>query len=164
MIEVYKSPNADSRSADPSAPIAELKSSTESHISDVAKGLEFISDLLKERGQQHDHTKIEHMEDFNAAIKGGKIKETEWYRLHTTEERHHLKTHIPEDVNLIDALEHLVDCTMAGLTRSGQIYDTDIPQEVLLVAAQNTVELLKKNIRVVDAEIPIGDQPIQDPD
>ena len=67
MIEVHKSPNADSRSADPLAPIAELKSSTESHIGDVAKGLEFIADLLKERGQRHDHTKIEHMEEIGRA-------------------------------------------------------------------------------------------------
>lgn len=150
MIEVVKSTNADSRSADPNAGIEELRHDTELHIGDVAKGLKFLGDLLESKGEEHDHTKLQNMEEFNAALKSGHIKDTPWYQKHISSERHHLKAHVPEDVNLLDVLEHLTDCTMAGLTRSGTIYDVDIPADVLVLAAQNTVELLKQNIRVVE--------------
>lgn len=152
MIKVTKSPNADSRTANPEASKMELIRSTESHISDVNAGLKLISDMISERGKKHDNTKLSAMDEFNAALKSGKIKETEWYKKHITEERHHLKSYVPKDVNLIDVIEHLVDCTMAGLTRSGTIYDVDLSPETLQLAAQNTVELIKSNVKVVESE------------
>lgn len=152
MIEITKSPNADSRSADPNADLMELTKSTRSHIDDVNKGLNLIAEMLVDRGLKHDNTKMSAMEEFNAALKSGKIKESEWYKRHITEERHHLKSHVPDDVTLIDVIEHLVDCTMAGLTRSGTIYDIDLSPELLQLAAQNTVELLKDNTVVVESD------------
>lgn len=152
MITIFKSPNADSRSAKIPLTIGVLRKSTVSHIKDVEKGLNFLSLLLQDRGKHHDHTKMENMEDFCNALNSGKIKESEWYQKHITEERHHLKSNVPDDVNLIDVIEHLTDCTMAGLTRSGEIYDIDIPIETLQLAVQNTVELLKNNIKVLDPE------------
>lgn len=149
---VKKSPNADSRTMSLEADKEELIRSTESHISDVSNGLKFIADALAARGATHDHTKTANMDEFYAALKSGHIKDTGWYQKHITEERHHLKSHVPEDVNIIDVIEHLVDCTMAGLTRSGSIYDVDLSAELLQVAVQNTVELLKKNTTVVEAE------------
>lgn len=159
---VKKSPNADSRTMSPEADKEELARSTESHIKDVGSGLKFIADELVTRGSVHDHTKIENMDEFYAALRSGHIKDTNWYQKHITEERHHLKSHVPEDVNIIDVLEHLVDCTMAGLTRSGTIYDVDLPAEVLQLAVQNTVELLKKNITVVELEDNILNSAISD--
>lgn len=150
MIKVTKSVNADSRTMSQKTKKPSLLIDTRKHIRDVGKGLEFIADLLRKRGKDHDHTKIQNPEDFYQAIISGHIKDTEWYKYHTTEERHHLKVHVPDDVNLIDVLEHLVDCTMAGLTRSGEIYDTDIPAEVLVKAAENTVKLIKENTKVVN--------------
>lgn len=161
MIKIEKSPNADSRTADPNADKADLLKSTKSHIDDVSDGLVFIEELIKDREGVHDHTKIENMDDFYAALKSEKIKETIWYQKHITEERHHLKSHVPEDVNLIDVIEHIVDCTMAGLARSGTVYDVDPPPEVLQLAVQNTVELLKKNTTVVNSDN-ILDQNISD--
>lgn len=152
MIEITKSPNADSRTADPNTDLIELTRSTRSHIDDVNKGLNLIAEMLVDRGPKHDNTKMSAMEEFNAALKSGKIKESEWYKKHITEERHHLKSHVPEDVTLIDVIEHLVDCTMAGLTRSGTIYDIDLSPELLQLAAQNTVELLKDNTVVVESD------------
>lgn len=150
MIVVNKSPNADSRTSKKDSTVEDLKEDTISHIKDVTNGLDFISDLIKERGSKHDHTKISNMEEFHAALKSGHIKDTQWYKNHITEERHHLKSNIPDDVNLIDVIEHIVDCTMAGLTRSGDIYDTDLSAELLQLATQNTVELIKKNTNVVE--------------
>lgn len=159
---VKKSPNADSRTMNPEADKEELSRSTESHISDVDNGLKFIADELVARGTSHDHTKTRNMDEFYAALKSGHIKDTSWYQKHITEERHHLKSHVPEDVNIIDVIEHLVDCTMAGLTRSGTIYDVDLPAEVLQLAVQNTVELLKKNTTVVEPEDNILNSVISD--
>lgn len=150
MINVKKSPAADSRTAETSPTIDELRDSTISHIGDVSNGMNFIASLITERSKQHDHTKLENMEEFHAALNSGKIKDTPWYDKHITEERHHLKSHVPEDVTLIDVIEHLVDCTMAGLTRSGSIYDVDLSAELLVLACNNTVEMIKQNVNVVE--------------
>lgn len=153
MITIYKSPNADSRSANsPITPVS-LRSDTVSHMKDVDKGIKFICNELEKRAKSHDHTKIEHIDDFCDALNSGKIKESDWYQLHIMEERHHLKSHVPDDVNLIDVIEHLVDCTMAGLARSGEIYDVDLLAETLQLAAQNTVELIKANTQVIDPSV-----------
>lgn len=157
---VKKSPNADSRTMTPDADKAELSRSTESHINDVGAGLKFIADTLVARGRDHDHTKMENMDEFHAALRSGHVKDTSWYQKHITEERHHLKSHVPDDVNLIDVIEHLVDCTMAGLTRSGTVYDVDLSPEVLQLAAQNTVEVLKKNTTVVEDDTDVLNTPI----
>ena len=152
MIEIKKSINADSRSATKPPTIDELRTATESHRSDVCAAMGFISNLTIERSKLHDHTKMENMEEYHAALNSGKIKETPWYQKHITEERHHLKSHVPDDVNLIDVMEHLCDCTMAGLARSGVVYDIDISPEVLVLACQNTVEMLKENTTVVEGD------------
>lgn len=152
MIIINKSPEADSRTSKKDSIIDDLRNSTISHIKDVTNGLDFISDLIKERGSKHDNTKISNMEEFNAALKSGHIKDTLWYKKHITQERHHLKSNVPEDVNLVDVIEHVVDCTMAGLARSGDIYDIDLSPELLEVAVKNTVELLKKNTTVVTSD------------
>lgn len=160
MIEITKSPNADSRTSKEGLTVDELKVSTKRHISDVSKGLGFICELLQARGPLHDHTKLEMIEEFHTALTGGNIKETNWYKKHITEERHHLKSYVHNDVTLVDVIEHVVDCTMAGLARSGEVYDIDLPPELLTMAVNNTVELLKKNTKVVSEEKDILDQPI----
>ncbi|HUD75085.1 MAG TPA: hypothetical protein VMQ76_08430 [Terracidiphilus sp.] len=53
------------------------------------------------------------------------------------------------DVNLIDVLDMICDCVMAGMARSGSVYPLNIKPEVLMTAFQNTVELLKANVTVV---------------
>jgi hypothetical protein len=151
MITVHKSVNADSRTANSNFSKESLTNDTNSHIKDVSKGMDFIADQLIERGSIHDHTKTENMNQFYNALKSGNVKNSFWYQMHITNERHHLKSNVPEDVNLIDVIEHIVDCTMAGLTRSGNIYDIGLPPDVLLKAVNNTVELLKKNINVIDS-------------
>ena len=160
MIEIVKSPNADSRSATGKLTPEVLTKSTESHIKDVTNGLNFIADLIKMRSQHHDHTKLEMMNDFCEALNSGKIKESNWYQTHISEERHHLKSRVPDDVNLIDVIEHVVDCSMAGLARSGEIYDVDLSPEVLQLAIKNTVELLKNNTKIVDPEKDLFDEEI----
>lgn len=162
MINIHKSPEADSRTANEPLTPVKLRSSTVSHMKDVDAGLNFLAYQLKEKGKHHDHTKIEYLDDFFQALTSGKVKESDWYKLHITEERHHLKSNVPNDVNLLDVIEHLVDCTMAGLARSGEIYDIDLSPEVLQLAAQNTVELIKNNVRIVSDEGNLLDEEIKE--
>lgn len=153
MIVVKRSPNADSRTLQGPVGKEELTRSTQSHIDDVAAGLKLIAELLKSRGQRHDYTKMERMDDFHAALTSGHITDTLWYKHHVTEERHHLKRHVPDDVNLIDVLEHVVDCTMAGIARSGSeanIFDLDIDPNVLALAIQNTSKMIQENVKLVE--------------
>lgn len=145
MIHIQKSVNADSRSSIGKPSIDQLTTDTHKHISDVVQAMNFISDMIKDRAPKHDNTKVSNMEEFHMALNSGHIKDTNWYKKHITEERHHLKSHVPDDVNIIDVIEHICDCCMAGLARSGDIYDIDLSPELLQVAVSNTVELLKKN-------------------
>lgn len=64
--------------------------------------------------------------------------------------RHHLNEPdgIREDVNLVDVLDFIADCVMAGMARSGSVYPLELPNELLQKAFQNTVELLKSNVQV----------------
>ena len=55
---------------------------------------------------------------------------------------------IPADVNLIDVLDFIADCVMAGMARSGSVYPLQLPPELLARAFQNTVDLLKSQIVV----------------
>lgn len=153
MIEINKSPSADSRTAEEPPTVEVLTDSTKQHIEDVSKALNFVADQIKARGPIHDHTKIQDMENFCAALNSGHIKDTEWYNKHITEERHHLKSNVPKDVNLMDVIEHVCDCTMAGLARSGQVYDVDIDPQVLKLAVKNTVDLLINNTKVSESKV-----------
>lgn len=152
MIEITKDPNADSRTSKENLKKEELQVATERHVEAVSNGLNFFADLLHEAGKNHDNTKLSSMNDFFEALTSGKIKESDWYHKHVTKERHHLKTNVPKDVTLVDVMECLVDCTMAGLGRSGEVYDIDISTDVLLLAVTNTVDLLKKNVKVIKSD------------
>lgn len=67
----------------------------------------------------------------------------EWYQLHINKERHHLLSRCPEDVNLLDVLEMVVDCVCAGMARSGDVYPIEINDDILNKALSNTIELIK---------------------
>lgn len=66
----------------------------------------------------------------------------EWYQLHVNSERHHLLSRCPEDVNLLDVVEMIVDCVCAGKTRSGEVRDLEISTDILEKALKNTVKLV----------------------
>ena len=70
-------------------------------------------------------------------------------------------SYVHDDITLVDVIEHVVDCVMAGMARSGNVYDIELPNEVLQLAVKNTVELLKKNTHIVDSDNML-DSPIED--
>ena len=150
MITIRKSETADTRSCDFSKVTKEqLLSSTYSHQSDVCAGIEFFQELLSEAINNHDNDKVTNIDQFHHDFLTG-FKETTWWDNHRKINRHHLfqEDGIPEDVNLVDVIECLTDCVMAGMARTGTVYNLDMPPELLTRAFDNTVKLLKSQIIV----------------
>lgn len=152
-IQIKRSKNADTRSADKNITKEQLLDNTLSHIDDVQHWGYKLAEMLKKQVLQHDHTKVDNIdmfyEDFTSSKQNKDFKELPWWQVHKTE-RHHLNDSVPEDVNLIDVMEMVIDCTVAGLARSGEVYEITIPEDVLKQAINNTSKLIIDNSEVVD--------------
>jgi hypothetical protein len=129
-----------------------LFNSSLQHITDIRKGMDFFMDMAGRSARKHDHDKITDIDQFHADFLTG-FKQHEWWDNHRKVNRHHLTMAdgIPDDVNLIDVLDYIVDCVMSGMARSGSVYPLALPPELLERAFQNTVELLKSNVVVQTA-------------
>ena len=150
MITIKPSPTADTRTCDWKTVNKEtLLNSSKQHIADVKKGLELFANMLSTAATNHDFDKITDIEKFHADFQTG-FKQTTWWDNHRKVNRHHLNISdgVPPDVNLIDILDHIVDCIMAGMARSGNVYELSLPNDVLQKAFANTVELLKSQVKV----------------
>lgn len=150
-LYIRKSQTADTRTCDFAAVTKEtLLASSRQHIQDVGMALRFFGIALAEQAERHDLDKISDIDSFHADFVTG-FKQTEWWDRHRKINRHHLldADGVPEDVNLIDVLDMIADCVMAGMARSGSVYPLNISPEVLMQAFQNTVELLKAQVEVV---------------
>ncbi len=153
MITIKKNPNGDTRTAPKGITFEQLQEANDMHREDVKHVMQEFSKRIAYAGEQHDYTKKTQEQMFyrdfvNAQENGTNFADGEWYQLHTKTERHHLLTNCPEDVNLIDVLEMIVDCTCAGLTRSGEVREIVIDDEILRKAVQNTTELIKSFVSV----------------
>ena len=152
MITIHESPTADTRSCDYTQVSKEqlLQSSAE-HIGDVSRGLAMFATLLEDAGERHDYDKIELIDGFHEEFKGG-FKTDAWLKNHYRVNRHHLAADggLPSDVNLVDVLEYIVDCVMAGMARSGHVRKLEIPSALLQKAFRNTVNLMHENVEVAE--------------
>ena len=150
-IRIPKSPTADTRTCD-YANVSEetLYRSSEQHIYDVRVGLDFFRRMLVEAAERHDFDKLTDIKGFHRDFVTG-FKQTEWWDRHRQLNRHHLlqPDGVRDDVNLIDVLDMIADCVMAGMARSGSVYPLNIDPDVLMRAFQNTVDALKVNVEVV---------------
>lgn len=150
MIRIHKSETADTRTCDfVNVSKATLLASSEQHIDDVAAALNFFASKIGRAIQDHDTDKLTDIDSFHSDFVTG-FKEHAWWDRHRTLNRHHLTMAdgIPADVNLIDVLDFIADCVMAGMARSGSVYPLQLPPELLETAFQNTVELLKRQVTV----------------
>lgn len=150
MITIQKSPTADTRTCDFANVEREtLVRSSLTHIQDVGKALAFLSGKLTEAASVHDYDKLTLIDWFHREFAGG-FKETGWWDNHRKIHRHHLAQEdgVPVDVNLLDVLEYISDCVMAGMARSGEVYELVVTPELLLTAFKNTVILLKNEVRI----------------
>lgn len=151
-ITIKPSPTADTRSADHEVTIDELRKSSEQHIGDVCKGMDYVASLLRKAGERHDFTKTKYLkeffDDFRRAQETG-VWTNGWFdRIHKVQERHHLNDRVPEDVNLIDVIEHIVDCVMAGKGRAGEFKPDALGSGILERAYQNTQKLIADAVTV----------------
>ena len=152
MILIHKSPTADSRSCDFVAVSKDtLLASSNEHIADVRAGLSFFQLLLQVASEMHDYDKINDIDGFHANFVTG-FMERDWLDRHYKLNRHHLQdpAGVPVDVNLIDVLDMISDCVMAGMARTGEVYDLSITADVLRRAFDNTVEMLRHEVVVAD--------------
>lgn len=155
MLEIRRSRSADTRSAEHEVTKEELLYNSEQHIGDVRQAMRYFAERLLAIAEKHDWTKIDGIDQFHKDFQqvqqhGGNFKELPWHRRHVAEERHHLTDRVPDDVNLFNVLERVADITMAGMARSGSVFSDSLPPDVLLKAYQNTIELLKRGIVVID--------------
>ena len=152
MIIVKPSPTADTRTCDfANTPKEVLLQSSLIHISDVSKGLGFFAGKLTEAAGVHDYDKLSEIDWLHRDFITG-FKQTGWWDNHRLVNRHHLNVAdgVPFDVNLVDVIEHVVDCVMAGMARSGSVYELSLPNDVLQRAFHNTVNLLKDSVTVMN--------------
>lgn len=150
MITIQKSQTADTRTCDfVNVSRDVLLASSLQHIGDVVKALAFFSGKLTEAAGTHDYDKLTEIDWFQRDFKTG-FKETGWWDNHRRINRHHIDKPdgVPVDVNLIDVIEHISDCVMAGMARSGTVYELKLSDELLQKAFANTVKLLKENVEV----------------
>lgn len=156
FIEIPKSPTADTRTCDVSTVSEEmLYRSSHQHINDVRRGLLYFRYLLDDAAARHDFDKLSDIASFHSDFKT-KFQNTSWWDRHRQINRHHLMQAdgVPADVNLIDVLDMIADCTMAGMARAGSVYELKLPDEVLRAAFENTCKLLLSQVRVIAAPEP----------
>ena len=159
MITIQKSKTADTRTCDVSKVSKEqLFDSSVQHINEVKKAMVFLKNMLDEAAEKHDHDKLTAIDQFHEDFKT-EFNQTIWWDNHRKVNRHHLLQDdgVPTDVNLVDVMEMVVDCVMAGMGRSGEVYPLDIKPNVLMKAFENTVELLKKHV-VVEENTDLGQE------
>ena len=155
MIEIKKNPNGDTRTAPKGITFEEFQEANDMHIYDVASVMYELSKMVDSAGEHHDCTKKSQERMFyrdfvNTQENGDDFTKSEWYSLHTKAERHHLLSCCPEDVNLIDVLEMIVDCTCAGLARSGEVRDLKKKKKILEKAVNNTTQLIKSMVKITE--------------
>lgn len=150
MIKIKQSKTADSRTCDYTQVTKEqLLDSSEQHIRDVSAGMGHLIYLMSEATNWHDFDKISDIDGFHRDFSNG-FKTRDWYENHIRVNRHHLQESagVPEDVNLIDVIEMVVDCVMAGMGRKGEVSPIEVDPDVLIKAVHNTADLLKSKIIV----------------
>jgi hypothetical protein len=155
MIRVPKSPTADTRTCDfKNTPKSVLLESSQQHIVDVGAGLAFFASKLIAAAVRHDTDKLTDIDGFYRDFANGFAPgHQEWWTKHRQLNRHHLNMAdgVPADVNLIDVLDYITDCVMAGMARSGKVTPLHLSPDLLEVAFQNTVVLLLENVEVAPA-------------
>lgn len=131
----------------------ELLAETKQHIHDVGQVMSMIGCELADRGDLHDWTKLDFFDEFAKdtleRLDTPDFKERDWYKIHTGMERHHINAHIPENVDLIDILEMVVDCIVAGKRRTGYVnpYYLILRGDILEKAYWNTVKKIDSHVK-----------------
>jgi len=129
-----------------------LRAGSVRHIEDVRLALGFFASMLHRAAAVHDVDKLTDLDSFHADFITS-FKQHGWWDRHRSLNRHHLTLAdgVPADVNLVDVLDFIADCVMAGKARTGEVYPLCLPPGVLERAFDNTVALLTGVVTVENA-------------
>lgn len=123
------------------------------HINNVKQVMREISNSLNSKVSYHDFTKIHEPFKtmfYNAVYEkiknGASFDDSEWAITHYSTERHHLNKHIPEDMDLLDVLEYVVDQIVSNAEQLGIKGNVTISNLDLMTALQNTVSKISNMI------------------
>lgn len=153
-VVIKETPNADSRTMEGKELDRDLIfEDTKTHIKGVQDIMEEMSNKLLDISKRHDFTKIKEFNGFfemleMIVVDGKKHTDSDWWELHITDERHHVLDKEPKDVNLFDILELIADVNAAGMARTGEVYDIQMPGDLLIRAFKNTMHMVKNSIEV----------------
>lgn len=151
---VKKNVNSDTRSSIGDVSYSGFVLANNLHINDVSNTMNRLAFMLMSKGCKHDYTKVtksrEYYKDYKHTINNGdNFTDSSWYKYHVTTEKHHLND-FHSDINLLDILEHIVDCTCAGKSRSGEVYPILISDDKIRLALDNTIKLIYDMVDVVE--------------
>ena len=93
-IIIKNTQNADSRTANDKLTKENLHEATVIHRADVQQIMGLVGEMIIERGEDHDFTKIIYFDEFAEEVlkphTNDEFINTNWYQTHIFEERHHL--------------------------------------------------------------------------
>jgi hypothetical protein len=147
-VIVHGSQNGDGRTKLEGATREDIYNDVLKHIKDVQLCMNKCSAKVAQAGMLHDNTKVIYNEEYIDLVDKGVVDDdfikSDWWVKHIHEERHHLLSNVPVDVNLFDVLEMIVDVIVAGKARKGYFdsEDLNLDMGVLLRAYWNTVKFV----------------------
>ncbi len=122
------------------------------HQDNIKKVMRMISEHILDVGDVHDWTKLDYFDEFyNDCFErryNPVFSNREWYNIHCKFERHHLNSKIPDDVDLFDVLESIVDCIVTAKSQNIKVnpFFLLLRDDVLQEAYWNTIKKLEDNI------------------
>lgn len=139
--------------------LTEFESINKEHIDNVRYVMQAIADEIIAAGRDHDYTKIrdQYKGDYyvdlcNSIENGVDFSSTEWRRNHFQLERHHLNEHCPDDVNLVDIIESIVNTIVENCEINGTYGTVSVNNSMLLNALNNTIAKIKNYIKIKTEE------------
>lgn len=152
-IKIKHNPNGDTRTAPKDITFEQFHEANVSHRQDVLQVMSALAEKLDNKGHIHDWSKLSYEEEFydnfvDTMNNGTDFVSNTWYQKHITLEKHHPFSYCHDDINLLDIIETIVDCTCAGKARSGEIRSLEFDEEILNKAVANTVKLIDEMTEV----------------
>lgn len=123
------------------------------HTRNVRAVLRFFSDRMEASAQKHGQDMKESINDYHSAFVSG-FKNPKWFEEHRRHSRHHLDhpAGIPDDVTLLDVLEHIAERVATAAGRTGELTreEASIDLDLVRKAFRNTVQLVRDNVEIAD--------------
>lgn len=157
-ITIEPTKGADTRSATEVVSKETLLRESHLHRSHVRRVMAAVAAEVIERAERHDFTKVDPagIDAFHDAFgrtmrKEIEFKDHSWWERHLADERHHINDRMHADADLLDLVEMIVDCTCAGMARTGKVFPIEVPAETLQALLRNTAAKLLAAVEVATA-------------